>query len=205
MAAYDLKRELKSLYAPKNTDWDLLDVPPQQFLAIDGRGDPNTAAAYTEAVEALYSVAYTIKFACKRGEGGDFTVGPLEGLWWSDRPEDFTARAKSSWQWRMLICQPAWVDAELIEAAKATAQAKKRLPAIARIEHHALEEGLCAQVLHRGSYDDEGPTLADLHRHFMPDHGLAFNGLHHEIYLSDPRRVTPEKLKTVLRQPVRKT
>src|SRR5690606_24682794 len=113
-----------TLYAPKNTEWDLVDVPEQRFIAVDGQGDPNTAESYRHAVEALYAVAYTLKFASKR-EGRDFVVAPLEGLWWSDRPEDFTARAKDSWRWTLMICQPDWVDAEAIEEAKAAASAKK--------------------------------------------------------------------------------
>ncbi|WP_026931356.1 GyrI-like domain-containing protein [Glycomyces tenuis] len=202
MAAYDLKRDLKTLYAPKNTDWNLVDVPEQRFIAVDGRGDPNTAEAYRHAVEALYGVAYTIKFASKRGEGGDFVVGPLEGLWWSDTPEDFTARAKQSWQWTMMICQPEWVGAEAIEEAKAAALAKKRLPAVERVRFEILREGRCAQALHVGSYDDEGPLLAELHERYMPDNRLGFNGHHHEVYLSDPRKTEAAKLRTVLRQPV---
>lgn len=106
MAPYDPKRELKELYAPKNTTWALVDVPGQQFIAVDGSGDPNTAPAYARAVEALYSVAYTLKFAVKRGGGRDFVVGPLEGLWWADDWTAFTRRAKDAWHWTMLICQP---------------------------------------------------------------------------------------------------
>lgn len=202
MAAYDLKREFKALYAPRNTGWEPVDVPEQQFIAVDGRGDPNTADAYVRAVEALYSVAYTAKFAAKR-DGADFVVAPLEGLWWSDRPEDFTARAKESWQWTMMICLPAHMSAEAIEDARAAALAKKGLPAIELVRRKTLHEGRCAQVLHVGSYDDEGPILAELHEQYMPDNGLGFNGLHHEVYIGDPRRTAPERLKTVLRQPVK--
>src|SRR5690606_1862859 len=113
MSVYDLKREFKKLYAPKNTRWELVEVPQQRFIALDGQGDPNTAETYAHAVEALYTVAYTLKFAAKR-EGSDFVVGPLEGLWWSDRPEDFTARAKGSWQWSMMICLPRQVSDESV-------------------------------------------------------------------------------------------
>ncbi|HEU5127980.1 MAG TPA: GyrI-like domain-containing protein [Glycomyces sp.] len=201
MAAYDVKRERKSLYAPKNTAWELVDVPEQRFLAVDGRGDPNTDEAYARAVEALYAVAYTLKFAAKR-EGADFVVAPLEGLWWSDRPEDFTARAKRSWQWTMMICLPDRADEAAVAEAKAAALAKKRLPAVELVRCETLREGRCAQVLHVGSYDDEGPILAELHGRYMPEHGLRFNGRHHEVYLGDPRKTAAERLRTVLRQPV---
>ena len=199
---YDVKRELKQLYAPKNTDWALVDVPEQRFIAVDGRGDPNTSAEYANAVEALYSVAYTIKFASKR-EGRDFVVAPLEGLWWADDPEVFTARAKDSWHWRMLISQPDWITEETIAEAKEVVSAKKDLPAIAGLRREVLHEGVSAQVLHIGPYDDEGPVLARLHHEWLQANGLRMTGLHHEVYVGDPRRTEPAKLRTVLRQPVR--
>jgi hypothetical protein len=201
MPAYDVKRELKELYAPKNTTWALIDVPEQQFLAIDGRGNPNTADTYASAVEAVYAVAYTIKFASKRDGGRDFVVAPLEGLWWSDNPANFTNRAKDTWQWTMLISQPDWITKDMVEDAKAAALTKKKLPAMANIRHHTLHEGLCAQALHIGSYDDEGPLIATLHDEYLPAQNLRESGLHHEVYLGDPRRTDPAKLKTVLRQP----
>ena len=203
MAAYDVKREHRALYAPKSTDWELVDVPEQRFIAVDGSGDPNTAEAYSRAVEALYAVAYTLKFASKREDGRDFVVAPLEGLWWSDDMEAFTARAKQSWQWTMMICQPEWIGREAIEDAKAAALAKKRLAAVGKVEFKTLHEGTSAQVLHLGPYDDEGPILAELHEKYLAANGLDYNGLHHEVYLSDPRKTEPAKLRTVLRQPVR--
>ncbi|MEV1119525.1 GyrI-like domain-containing protein [Actinosynnema sp. NPDC049800] len=199
---YDVKRELKQLYAPKNTDWALVDVPEQQFIAVDGRGDPNTSAEYADAVQALYSVAYTIKFASKR-EGRDLVVAPLEGLWWADDPAVFTARAKDSWHWRMLISQPDWITEEAIEDAKRVGSAKKELPAVDGLRREVLHEGTSAQVLHIGSYDDEGPVLARLHDEWLQANGLRMTGLHHEVYVGDPRKTAPEKLRTVLRQPVR--
>ncbi|MBK1783542.1 GyrI-like domain-containing protein [Prauserella cavernicola] len=202
MTAYDVKRELKALYAPRNTTWSLVDVPELRYLAIDGTGDPNTAPAYAAAVQALYCVAYTVKFATKRGGGQDFVVGPLEGLWYSDDPDVFATRAKSRWSWTMLIHQPEWVTTDAVEQAKEAALAKKKLPGIADVRHEALTEGRCAQLLHVGSYDDESPALTELHERWIPDNGLRESGSHHEIYLGDPRRTVPAKLKTVLRQPV---
>ncbi|MFE2754646.1 GyrI-like domain-containing protein [Actinosynnema sp. NPDC059335] len=200
---YDVKRALKQLYAPKNTDWALVDVPEQRFIAVDGRGDPNTGAEYARALEALYPVAYAIKFASKRA-GRDLVVGPLEGLWWADDPQVFTARAKDSWHWRMLISQPDWITGDLVEEAKEAVAAKKSLPALADVRLEVLREGLSAQVLHIGPYDDEGPVLARLHDEWLAANGLRMAGLHHEVYVGDPRRVEPAKLRTVLRQPVRR-
>lgn len=198
---YDVKRELKAFYAPKNSDWELVDVPDQQFIGIDGTGNPNTSEAYARAVEALYSVAYVLKFASKR-EGRDFVVGPLEGLWYSDDPSVFTVGAKDLWSWTMLISQPGWVSAGMVKEAVETALAKKKLPAIGDVRRVELSEGRCAQVLHIGSYDDEAPTLARLHADVIPGHGLRESGEHHEIYLGDPRKTPPARLKTILRQPV---
>ena len=202
MTRYDVKRELKQFYAPTNTDWALVDVPAQQFIAVDGRGDPNTSVDYARAVQALYAVAYTIKFTSKRTLRRDFVVAPLEGLWWSDRPEVFTTRAKDAWQWRMLISQPDWISDDLIDEAKQAAELAKNLPAIADVRRETLREGTSAQLLHVGPYDDEGPVLAKLHHEYLAANNLRMSGLHHEIYLGDPRRTEPAKLKTILRQPV---
>jgi hypothetical protein len=205
-AKYDLKREHAELYAPSAKEFTTVDVPPMRYLAVDGHGDPNTSAAYRDAVEALFAVAYAVKFASKRGLGRDFVVAPLEGLWWADDRGAFVARDKGAWSWTMLIAQPDWIDDEAVAAALAAVRAKATgasNPAldVLRLEH--LHEGLSAQILHVGSYDDEAPTLARLHDEWMPQHGLTFNGAHHEVYLSDARRTAPEKLRTVLRQPVR--
>jgi hypothetical protein len=201
VAPYDVKRELKEFYAPRNTAWAVVDVPEQRFIAVDGTGNPNTAPEYASAVEALYGVAYTLKFAGKRA-GGDFVVGPLEGLWWADDPEVFTARAKDAWSWTMLITIPPWITEDVVDDARAATLAKKRNPTIGQLRPFTLHEGPSAQVLHIGSYDDEAPVLAELHGGYLDAHGLRASGLHHEIYLSDPRRTAPEKLRTVLRQPV---
>ena len=200
MEKYDVKRARRELYSATK-DFTVVDVPPLQYLAVDGHGDPNTATAYTEAVEALYSVAYTVKFASK-GLGQDFVVGPLEGLWRADDPAAFVAGDKAAWDWTMLINQPDWITPEMVAAAIEKAGTKKPLPALDRLSLRTFEEGQSVQILHVGSYDDEGPTLARLHHEYMPAHQLTFNGDHHEIYLSDPRRVAPAALKTILRQPV---
>lgn len=202
MEKIDFRKTLKALYGPPSGKFVPVDVPVMQFVKVDGEGDPNTAAAYKSAVEWLYSVSYGMKFAAKAALGKDYTVPPLEGLWHADDPASFVARRKDEWKWTMMIMVPDFVGRDLFEAA--VAKAGKKLgapPASLRLEPH--DEGRCLQTLHVGSYDDEGPTLATLHGELMPAQGLAFNGPHHEIYLSDPRKVAPEKLRTVLRQPVR--
>ncbi|MEV4414113.1 GyrI-like domain-containing protein [Catellatospora sp. NPDC049609] len=200
---YDIKKAHRELYAPSAKDFAIVDVPELRYLAVDGHGDPNTTAAYTDAVEALFTVAYTLKFASKKTLGRDFVVGPLEGLWRADDPSAFVRRDKDAWSWTMLISQPDWITEDMVRAAVAGAAGKKDNPALARVRVLSLVEGRSVQILHLGSYDDEAPTLDRLHRQYLPDNGLTFNGDHHEIYLSDPRRTEPHKLKTVLRQPVK--
>jgi hypothetical protein len=202
MEIYDIKKLHRSLYAPSATDFELVDVPEIRYLAIDGHGDPNTSPDYARALEALYAVAYTARFAAK-SDGRTFTVAPLEGLWRADDPEAFTRRDKHTWAWTMMIAMPDWLSAEQMDSAREAAARKKDLPAAESLRLLVLHEGLSAQILHKGSYDDEAPTLHRLHHEFLPAHGLTFNGDHHEIYLSDPRRSPPDKLKTILRQPVR--
>lgn len=202
IAKYDVKRERKDCYSVKNADWELVDIPEFRYLAIDGRGDPNTSATYRRAVEALYAVAYTVKFASKGNLGRDFVVGPLEGLWWADDMDDFLARSKDDWSWRLLINLPDWITDAQVDDAKHVVLARKNALAVPDVRPETLHEGTSAQVLHIGSYDDETPTLARLHHEYLPANNLREAGLHHEIYLSDPRRTDPAHLKTILRQPV---
>jgi hypothetical protein len=205
-AKYDVKRERPELYAPSAKEFAIVDVAPMRYLAADGHGDPNTAEAYREAVEALFGVAYAVKFASKRALGRDFVVAPLEGLWWAEDQGAFVARDKGAWNWTMLIAQPDWIDDDAVTAAVAAVRAKGASvpnPALDELRLEQLHEGESAQILHVGSYDAEAPTLAHLHDEWMPQHGLTFNGPHHEVYLSDARRTAPDKLRTVLRQPVR--
>ncbi|GAA1850175.1 GyrI-like domain-containing protein [Microbacterium koreense] len=195
----DLKKDLKDLYAPPAYDFVEVDVPDMTYLAVDGRGDPNASAAYAEAVEALFTTAYAIR-AQSKARGTMFVVGPLEGLWSSADPGSFVTRDKGAWEWTMLIPIPDAVDPEDVAAGLAAARKKK--PRLPPVEVRVLSEGRCLQILHVGSYDDEAPTLQRLHDELMPAKGVTFNGPHHEIYLADPRRTAPEKLRTVLRQPI---
>jgi hypothetical protein len=173
------------------------------FVMVDGVGDPNKAAGYAAALEWLYSVSYAMKFAAKAALGKDYVVPPLEGLWWADDPSAFVTRRKDDWRWTMMIMVPGFVTQAMFAAAVEKARGKLGEPP-ATLRREALDEGHCLQTLHVGSYDDEGPVLARLHGEIMPAGGWTFAGPHHEIYLSDPRRTEPAKLKTVLRQPVRK-
>ena len=204
MEKIDFKKKLATLYGAPKGKFATVDVPIMKFVKIDGKGDPNREPAYSRAIEWLYSTSYAMKFAAKAKAGKDYVVPPLEGLWWADNPSDFVARRKHQWQWTMMIMVPDFVAHPLYEAALAKSRDKLgEPPASLRLE--PLEEGRCLQTLHIGSYDDEGPTLARLHSEIMPAQGLIFAGPHHEIYLSDPRKTAPDKLKTILRQPVRNT
>lgn len=206
MEKYDVKKAHKTLYSPGRKDFALVQVPTFRYLAVDGHGDPNTAPDYAQALEALYPAAYTLKFASKKA-GRDFAVAPLEGLWSAPDMGVFTAgegaaRNKDSWEWTMMLNIPDWVTPAQVRAALEIVAAKKNPPGVDKVRLLELHEGACVQILHLGSYDDEGPVLAKMHSDFMTANGLDFNGRHHEIYLSDPRRTAPEKLKTILRQPV---
>jgi hypothetical protein len=197
----DLKREFGALYSP-GREPVLVDVPELPFLMIDGHGDPNTSPAYAEAVQAIYQVAYTLKFTIKRSEGGiDYGVMPLEGLWWVPDMTTFSTADKSQWDWTMMILQPDVVTMDMVERAKDAAAAKHPSEALARIRLERFDEGESAQVMYVGPYADEGPTIQRLHA-FIDQQGLMRRGKHHEIYLGDPRRSAPEKLKTIIRQPV---
>ena len=205
MSKVDFKKQWKQLYQPSTKEFETVEVPPMSFLMIDGHGDPNTVPAYQEAVEALYAVAYGVKFMSKKELGRDYVVPPLEGIWWAEDIATFTeARDKDSWYWTMMTMVPEWVSPGMYERAMAEVAAKKDPPGLSKIRLGSYHEGLAVQIMHLGSYDAEGPTLARLHDQWLPDNGYVENGRHHEIYLNDPRRVAPEKLKTILRQPIRK-
>lgn len=198
----DFKKEIAS-YKAKNGTFAVLEVPDMHFLMIDGHGDPNTAQDYRDALETLYPVAYKLKFFSKQELGRDYSVMPLEGLWWSEDMASFTTdRDKSRWDWTMMIMTPDWITPEHVEAAKQAVRAKGGAPALQSLRFASLVEGLCVQTLHTGPYDAEGPVLEEMHSNFIPAHHLRMSGKHHEIYLSDARRTAPEKLKTILRQPV---
>ena len=197
----DLKKTLDG-YRARRGEFRVLEMPPLPYLMVDGHGDPNTAQEYADALAALYPVAYTLKFASK-DEGRDYVVPPLEALWWAEDMDAFTrTRDKSQWDWTAMILTPDWITEQMFEEAVAKVAAKDRPASLDRVRWETLAEGTCVQTLHIGPYDEEGPMLAEMHERFIPEQGLRMTGKHHEIYLGDPRRVEPAKLRTILRQPV---
>ncbi|KJL41477.1 MULTISPECIES: GyrI-like domain-containing protein [Microbacterium] len=202
MTKADLKKSIAAYTAPRGS-FEIVDVPPLQYLMVDGHGDPNTSDEYGEAVAAVFGAAYKLKFLSKGELGRDYVVMPLEGLWWSDDMAAFTSeRDKSRWSWTMMSLVPEWLDGSHFERARDAAAAKGGSPALDRLRLAELAEGRCVQRLHVGSYDDEARVLAEMHERFIPEAGLRMRGRHHEIYLTDARRTAPEKLRTILRQPV---
>ena len=206
MAPFDIVKLHKPLYSPSAKHPAIVEVPALAFLMVDGRGDPDTSEAYHEALDALYGVAYTLKFSLKKADAGrDFKVAPLEGLWWADAAVptmDELQRDRDSWNWTMMIAMPDEVTADEVTAAAGAAARRKDLVAAPLVRLERLEEGLAAQLMHIGPYAGEAPTIARLHE-FVAAQGYELRGRHHEIYLGDPRRTAPERLKTVLRHPVR--
>ncbi len=201
MQKIDFKKELKHLYKPSPKKVVEVDVPKMNFLMINGKGDPNTAVEYKQAIESLFSVSYTVKFMIKNIEKTvDYSTMPLEGLWWTEDMTQFSVDRKSDWLWTAMIMQPECVSADAIVEASYQVKQKKDLPALSSVRFGAYHEGRSAQILHIGSYDAEGPTIAGIHK-FIEDRGGKLRGKHHEIYLSDARRTAPEKLKTIIRQP----
>lgn len=198
----DFKKSLDS-YQARHHEFRVLDVPSLHYLTVDGHGDPNTASEYADALAALYPVAYAIKFASKLELGRDYVVPPLEALWWASDMDLFTsARDKSRWDWTAMLMVPDWITSEMVDDAIAKTAAKKPSASLDRVRLTRLDEGRCVQTLHIGPYDDEAEVLAELHHDVIPNAGLTMTGKHHEIYLSDARRVAPAKLRTILRQPV---
>ena len=199
MASIDFRKELKDLYQPSTKEAVQVDVPEMNYLMVDGKGDPNTSPEYAAALNVLFSVAYGIKFAVKKGPLAiDYGVLPSEGLWWAEDMSQFMMD-KSNWLWTMMIMQPPFVTAEMVERAAAEAKKKKDLPLLPRLRFEALHEGLCAQIMHVGPFTTEGPTVAKVHE-FIQARG-ELRGKHHEIYLSDVRKADPAKWKTIIRQP----
>lgn len=198
----DFKKTLDA-YKAKRGEFRIVDLPTMQYLMVDGQGDPNTSTEYAQALEALYPVAYKMKFISKRELERDYVVPPLEGLWWADDMSAFTsARDKFKWYWTMMIMAPEWIEAEVFENAREQAGAKNPPERLGDVRLETFAEGRCVQTLHVGSYDDEGPVLEQMHQEFIPAHDLQLSGKHHEVYFSDPRKTAPEKLRTLLRQPV---
>ncbi|MFH1215180.1 MAG: GyrI-like domain-containing protein [Pseudomonadota bacterium] len=203
MEKIDYKKKFKPLYTPSQKEVSLVEVPVMNFLMVDGQGDPNTSQSFHDAIEVLYSVSYTLKFMIKKSGVADYTVPPLEGLWWCDDMTEFSIGNKEIWKWTLMIMQPEYVTKELLEQAIAEVERKKNPVALPKLRFEAYHEGVTAQIMHIGPFSEEGPTIEKLHA-FIRENNYEMSGKHHELYLSDMRRCAPEKLKTVLRQPVKK-
>ena len=207
MAKIDLKKENKELYNQSTNEVSIVDVPKMNYLMIDGQGDPNNSKEYQDAMEALFPVSFKVKFISKKEKSQDYVVMPLEGLWWVENMEDFSIEDKSSWKWTAMIRQPDFITYDMIKQAMEEVEAKKNPEALSKIRFESLKEGLSAQIMHIGPYSEEGATVEKLHN-FIKENGHEFDGSkpgekHHEIYISDMRRTKPERLKTIIRQPVK--
>jgi hypothetical protein len=202
MPKLDFKKQYKQFYnASKNVE--IVDVPKFLYLMADGKGNPGTTPAFQAITEALYSLSYTMKFAVKKvNPDNDYSVPPLEGFWWMDNMSDFGEDKKDEWKWTLLIAQPDFINKEIYESAQAEVLRKKKIDS-SDVRFGHFSEGTCIQLLHIGPYNEEAANIQKMHS-FMKENGYTFNGKHHEIYLSDPRKTSPDKLKTILRQPVKK-
>jgi hypothetical protein len=187
-------------YADRHGSFDIVDIPPMRYLAADAEGSPE-GESFAGALAALFPLSYALKFASKREKDRDYVVPPLEALWWADDPAAFTtAYDKSAWHSTALILLPEWITDEDVQAARKTVAGKVKAEDLSRVRVQVIEEGRCAQTLHVGPFSEEGPVIQELHN-TLENAGLALAGKHHEIYLSDFRRVAPEKLRTIVRQP----
>ncbi|MBU0675756.1 MAG: GyrI-like domain-containing protein [Proteobacteria bacterium] len=202
MKKVDWKKELKHLYRPSVKEVTEVEVPTMNFLVVDGKGDPNTTPEFAEAITALFSVAYTIKFMVKKSALAiDYGVMPLEGLWWADDLRAFETGNKDDWMWTLMIAQPDFISHDLVETALGEVRKKKNPPALPLLRFEPFTEGLSAHIMHLGPFSEEGPTIEKVHAYIL-NSGYLRQGKHHEIYLSDIRRAAPAKWKTIVRQPM---
>ena len=203
MEKLDFKKQWKHLYQPPVGEITTVTVPPLSYLMVDGDGDPNRSKSFGQAIEALYALSYTLKFTLKKSSRAiDYGVTPLEGLWWADDPRIFMQADKSRWKWTAMILQPEFISREDVEAAFEEVRKKKTLADLDRVRFEILEEGESVQILYFGPFSEEGPTIQRMHD-AVHAAGKKLHGKHHEIYLSDPRRTAPARLRTILRQPMR--
>ncbi|MDH7514395.1 MAG: GyrI-like domain-containing protein [Bacteroidota bacterium] len=202
----DLKKEWKHLYSPSAGKVEVVDVPEFLFVMVDGTacaGElPAESREFQDAVTALYGISYTLKFLSKGREGGavDYPVMGLEGLWWTDSG-DFDFAHGARWYWTLMIMQPPHITPAMFAEALRALEGKKKNPATRSLRLERLREGLCMQTMHIGPYSEEPRTMEKM-KSFAETNGYIYRGRHHEIYIGDPRRAKPEKLRTILRQPV---
>jgi len=202
----DFKKELKYLFSPSTEEPEIIKVPSFKYIMIDGEGDPNNNKEFGEKIGVLYGLSYTIKFMLKQDKKDpmDYVVLPLSALWCADDITAFAEGRKQEWKWTLMVMQPDRVTKAIYEEAKQKLIKKKNPPYIDDAYFQIYKEGQSAQLMHLGPYKDEGPNIKRLHE-FFKEKGFTFNGRHHEIYLSDPRKCVPAKMKTIIRQPVKKS
>ncbi len=202
MEKIDLKKTLSEFYSVPKNKIIITNVPSMNYIMIDGQGDPNNSVQFQEAVNALFSISYTIKFMIKKGRQQiDYGVMPLEGLWWTDDLNNFSMEHKEDWKWTLMIMQPDLVTPEIYKEAFENVAKKKDLPALPKLRFEAMKDGLAAQIMYVGPYNEEPPTIVKLHN-YIKENGYKLTGKHREIYLNDMRKTAPEKLKTIIRQPI---
>ena len=201
MEKIDLKKELKQLYNPSTKEVTIINVPDMNFLMVDGEGAP-ASPEYVASLEELYPVAYALKFKVKKDKGIDYGVMPLEGLWWMEDIAKFSVDRKDEWKWTNMIMQPKYVTEADFKTAIQQVRKKKSPTALDKVRFECYHEGKAAQIMHLGPYSTEGSNVQKIHEAIKAA-GYQLSGKHHEIYLGDPRRTAPEKLKTVLRQPMK--
>lgn len=201
MEKIDLKKKIRTAFSGKKNP-SLVEIPPMKYVTVSGKGDPNNSEDFNEAVAVIYGMAYTLKFEEKK-QGRDFTVPPMEGQWWADDPGVFHESERDKWFWKVMIALPDYIGVEEFSRAKGILKAKKDLPGLENALLEEMEDGLSVQVLYVGPYAEEAATIASMH-HFAEDQGYRLRGRHREVYLSDPRRTDPDKLKTIIRQPLEK-
>lgn len=199
-AKVDLKKQWKAWYAPSAKEVSLVDIPEQQYLMIDGQGNPNKVPEFGQAIEALYATSYTLKFMLKKSSGIDYGVMPLEGLWWAEDMSTFEFGLKDHWQWTLMILQPQWITSTMVQDAISQVVLQKKITKAQELRFELYHEGASAQIMHVGPFATEGPTIQKVHQ-AIAQQGKERRAMHHEIYLSDMRKADPAKWKTIIRQP----
>ncbi len=202
MRKIDFKKEFGELYFPSAKEVVIVDVPPMNFAMVDGRGNPNDNPELQRALAVLYGVSFTLRFRLKKQGIAEYRVGPLEGLWWTDAEGGFSMDSKEGWKWTLMIMQPDVVTPEHFQDAVSQLKKKRHPPGLSKLRLERFAEGRSAQILYIGPYSAERPTIEKIRRYIQAK-GYRPEGKHHEIYMGDPRRSAPEKLKTVIRQPMR--
>ncbi len=199
----DYKKEFPDLYKPSLKTPTIIKIPEMTFFMVDGTGDPNTSEEYKNTVQILYNISYTLKMKVIKKEtpDKDYVVPPLEGLWYMPKMDEWSMEDKDKWQWTMMIRIPDFIEDTQIRKALKILKETKNPSSFSKLRYEKYNEGTCVQIMYLGPYDDEPPTIKKIHQ-YAEKNGYNLNGNHHEIYLSDPRRIEPKRLKTILRQPI---